>query len=136
MKRILFLMLLGAVLVFIYGYEDSGNSHYPHALGAQEIQDIKDILKQFDSDDIAQGRLIYDKRCNACHGKGVSDEAHVGDSIYLERLAAKGMDALVSNAIHGFNAHPPKGLCMECTDYDIKVAILYMINESILSLNQ
>ena len=136
MKRIIFLILLGAVLVSINGCEDSGNSHYPSALSKQEIQGIKDILKQFDSDDIAQGRQIYDKRCNACHSKGASDAPQVGDTIYLELLAANGIDALVSNTINGFNDHPPKGLCMACTEDDIKVTIIYMINESMISVKQ
>jgi cytochrome c5 len=40
------------------------------------------------------------------------------------------MDALVSNAINGLNAMPPKGLCMTCSDADLKAAVEYMVSQS------
>ena len=37
---------------------------------------------------------------------------------------------MLKNAINGINAMPPKGMCMECSDDEIKDAIEYMVSKS------
>jgi cytochrome c5 len=40
------------------------------------------------------------------------------------------MDTLQANAINGLNAMPPKGLCMACSDEELRAAIEYMVGKS------
>ena len=49
-----------------------------------------------------------------------------GTDAFKER-AAKGEDALVSSAIHGLNAMPPKGGRTDLSDAEIKAAVEYMM---------
>ena len=42
----------------------------------------------------------------------------------------KGLDAVVTNAINGLNAMPPKGMCFDCTDADLRAIVEYMIASS------
>ncbi len=43
---------------------------------------------------------------------------------------SKGNATLVKHAIEGFNAMPPKGMCMDCSDDEIKAAVEYMVEQS------
>ena len=117
MKRSLYLLLLIASVVCLHGCEDSGTTESSE-------------LGKFDSDDVAQGRLIYDGGCNTCHGIGAADAPGISDTLAWAEFAAKGIDTLVNNVKIGINGHPPKGLCLGCTDTDLKIAIIYMISES------
>lgn len=72
---------------------------------------------------------IYNSKCMACHGTGAAGAPKVGTSDWAPR-AAKGIDALLESAKNGLNAMPPRGLCMECSDDDLKGVIQYMIDHS------
>ncbi len=72
------------------------------------------------------GQAVYNKACAMCHAAGVANapKAHDADA-WAPRLAA-GIDAAVASAIAGKGAMPPKGLCMTCTDDELKAAIEFM----------
>jgi cytochrome c5 len=76
------------------------------------------------------GDAVYNASCLACHSAGVAGAPKTGDSAAWAERAAKGMDTLLSNAINGINAMPPKGTCAACSDDEIKAAIEYMLSES------
>jgi cytochrome c5 len=44
--------------------------------------------------------------------------------------AEKGIDTLLTNAIQGVKAMPPKGTCMNCSDEELKATIEYMLASS------
>lgn len=74
----------------------------------------------------------YMASCFACHSTGAAGAPKVGEGFAAEwapRLE-KGMDAVVSNAINGVNTMPPKGLCFNCTDEDLRAIIDYMLETS------
>ena len=48
-----------------------------------------------------------------------------GDAAWEPRMA-KGMDTLVASVTNGFNAMPPRGMCMDCTAEDYKAIIEWM----------
>ncbi len=73
---------------------------------------------------------IYKSKCFACHGTGAAGAPKVGDKAAWAPRIAKGMDTLFQHAKNGFNAMPPKGTCMECTDEQLKSTIEYMISQS------
>ncbi len=77
-----------------------------------------------------KGKEIYQASCFACHGTGAAGAPKLGDQAAWAPRIDKGMDTLMNHAINGFNAMPPKGTCMACSDEDLKAAVEYMIAES------
>lgn len=73
---------------------------------------------------------IYQSKCFGCHGTGAAGAPKVGDAAAWSPRIAQGMDTLLSHATSGLNAMPPKGLCMECSEDDLKGVIEYMVNAS------
>jgi cytochrome c5 len=76
----------------------------------------------------ASGEDIYSKACAACHGSGVAGAPKLGDKAAWQPRIDKGIDALLSTAINGKGAMPPKGACMDCSEDELKSAIEYMIS--------
>ncbi len=73
---------------------------------------------------------VYQTTCFGCHGTGVAGAPRLGDAAAWAPRIAKGMDALLSNTISGVNAMPPKGLCMNCSDDELRTVIEYMVAQS------
>lgn len=76
------------------------------------------------------GEEIYNASCFTCHAAGVAGAPKLGDVAAWAPRIAKGMDTLYTNAINGINAMPPKGLCMDCSDDEIKATVDYMVEKS------
>ncbi|WP_444918767.1 c-type cytochrome [Microbulbifer sp. JMSA003] len=76
------------------------------------------------------GQDIYNASCQTCHAMGVAGAPKFGDAAAWAPRIAKGMDTLYNNAINGINAMPAKGLCMDCSDDEIKAAVNYMVDNS------
>lgn len=72
------------------------------------------------------GADVYGKSCVACHGVGVMGAPKTGDVADWTPRMSQGMDTVLSHAINGFNAMPPKGTCGNCSDEEIKAAIEHM----------
>ncbi len=73
------------------------------------------------------GATVYGTFCIACHGSGVSGAPIKGNADNWAPRIAKGKDVLKDHAINGFNAMPPRGTCMDCSDDEIVAAIDHMI---------
>lgn len=73
------------------------------------------------------GADVYQASCFACHGTGAMGAPKKGDVAAWEPRKAQGMDVLLEHAIKGFNAMPPKGTCMACSDDEIQAAIEFML---------
>ena len=74
------------------------------------------------------GEEVYNASCNACHGAGVAG-APKPVMGFCSRIA-QGEATLVKHAIEGLNAMPPKGMCMTCSDDEIKAAVEFMVEKS------
>ncbi len=72
------------------------------------------------------GKQVFDTSCMSCHASGVMGAPKPGDAGW-ETRKAQGMDVLLQHALEGFNAMPPRGTCMNCSDDEIQAAIDYMI---------
>lgn len=73
----------------------------------------------------------YQSTCYACHGTGAAHAPEVGDVIEWEIRLDKGMDTLLKNTIAGLNGiMPPRGLCTDCSDDNLKAIIEYMLENS------
>lgn len=74
-----------------------------------------------------EGSAVYGMFCTACHGSGVGGAPVTGNAGDWAARIAQGKDVLAEHAISGFNAMPPKGGCMDCSDDEIIAAIEHMI---------
>jgi len=72
---------------------------------------------------------VYTTKCALCHAAGVSGAPKFGTADWSDR-GAKGIDALLATAISGVGAMPPKGLCSDCSDDELKGAIEHMLNSA------
>ena len=70
---------------------------------------------------------MYQGACFACHGTGALGAPKSPDD-WAPRIA-KGKDTLLEHALNGFNAMPPKGTCMDCSDDEISAAIDFMTSK-------
>lgn len=73
------------------------------------------------------GEEIYSSKCTACHATGVLGAPKFGTNEMQLRLDEKGMETLLTHAINGFNAMPPRGTCNDCSDEELQSAIEYML---------
>lgn len=76
------------------------------------------------------GEEVYNGHCAACHGTGAAGAPIFGDAASWQPHIAKGIETLDKHAIEGFNAMPPRGMCMNCSDEEIKNAVQYMVDNS------
>ncbi|SFF58256.1 Cytochrome c5 [Fontimonas thermophila] len=78
------------------------------------------------------GEQVNAKLCAGCHGAGVLGAPKIGDkAAWAARLsAAGGLDALVSHAIRGKNAMPPKGGDPSLSDDEVRAAVEFMLKQS------
>lgn len=74
------------------------------------------------------GEDVYQTSCFGCHGTGAAGAPKLGDATAWEPRISQGMEVLFSHALNGFNAMPPKGTCMSCSDDELKAAIEHMTN--------
>lgn len=78
----------------------------------------------------ANGRVVYDENCSACHNTGVDGAPKLGDTATWQVLLGQhNVDVLVENVLKG-KAHSPNGGCEACTTGEVIEAIKYMISQS------
>ncbi|HEY0823946.1 MAG TPA: c-type cytochrome, partial [Ramlibacter sp.] len=75
------------------------------------------------------GQAVYQQACVACHAAGVAGAPKLGDKAAWAPRLAQGLPTLVTNAIQGKGAMPPKG-GSPAPDADIKAAVEYMVSQS------
>ncbi len=73
------------------------------------------------------GEEVYNTKCTACHATGAAGAPKTGVADDWTDRIAKGMDVLYASAISGLNGMPPKGLCMDCSDDELKAAVDHML---------
>jgi cytochrome c5 len=73
---------------------------------------------------------IYNANCTACHSTGAAGAPRIGHADEWAPRVSKGMDTLYLHAIQGFNAMPPKGMCMNCSDDELHATVDYIIGKS------
>ena len=71
----------------------------------------------------------YQMSCFACHGTGAAGAPLLGEVEVWEEILAKGMEVVMANVINGLNGMPARGLCVSCSDDDLKSLVDYMVNQ-------
>jgi len=77
----------------------------------------------------ADGRMIFQTFCQACHVMGIAGAPKLGDKAAWKPRIAKGGDALLSSVKNGLNAMPPNGACANCSDDQLRSVIEYMVEQ-------
>jgi cytochrome c5 len=72
---------------------------------------------------------LYQGSCFACHGTGAAGAPKLGDAAAWTDRLAKGLDALVSSAIGGIGAMPPRG-GSALDDDQVHSVVEYMMENS------
>ncbi len=76
------------------------------------------------------GEEVYNGTCTTCHASGAAGAPITGSAEQWADRIGKGMDTLYTSAISGINGMPPKGLCFDCSDAELKAAVDYMVESS------
>ncbi|MFJ3046120.1 c-type cytochrome [Herbaspirillum chlorophenolicum] len=79
---------------------------------------------------LQSGEEVFKSTCAACHAAGVAGAPKVGDDGAWKARIAEGYDKLVSHAINGLRAMPPKGGNPDLDDVEIQRTVVYMANQS------
>lgn len=78
--------------------------------------------------DLDAGKETYGRFCFSCHAAGVAGAPKLGDKEAWAPRLAKGLDMLVASTISGVPpAMPARGLCMSCSDLELRDAVAWMI---------
>lgn len=72
---------------------------------------------------------MYQGACFACHGTGAAGAPKLGDAGAWSARLGKGVDALVSSAINGIGAMPPRG-GSSFDDDQIRAVVEYILDQS------
>jgi cytochrome c5 len=78
--------------------------------------------------DLAEGKLVYNSACFACHATGAAGAPKLDDPAAWAPRIAQGRDVLFANSINGKGAMPPKGGRVDLADDAIKAAVVYMLD--------
>ncbi len=70
--------------------------------------------------------VVFNRACGVCHNGQLPMAPKKGDAAAWEPRLKQGMDTLVQHVTNGFNAMPPRGMCMDCTAEDYKATIEWM----------
>jgi cytochrome c5 len=76
------------------------------------------------------GQAVYQQACFACHMTGAAGAPKFGDKAAWAPRIATGKAALMTSALNGKGAMPPKGGQAQLTEDQISAAIDYMVANS------
>lgn len=80
------------------------------------------------SEAVFSAEAAYNQYCAMCHNTGMAGAPKLADADHwTARVADVGIDMVVTNAITGINAMPPRGMCATCSDDDIAQLVDYLI---------
>ncbi|GAB5497720.1 MAG: hypothetical protein PsegKO_00310 [Pseudohongiellaceae bacterium] len=74
-------------------------------------------------------QAVYNRNCMACHMTGAAGAPKLDDDAAWDERLEKGMDAVMANVYNGIGAMPARGLCMDCSDADLRAVVDYMISQ-------
>lgn len=80
--------------------------------------------------DARSGKEVVDAVCAACHATGANGAPRIGDENAWRARAAQGLSGLTRHALEGIRKMPPHGGNPGVTDFEIELAVTYMVNQS------
>lgn len=86
-------------------------------------------MAQADSGEFSP-EAVYENNCAMCHNTGMANAPQPDDADHWNtRLEEAGLDGIVTNAINGVNAMPPRGMCTDCTDDEIRQVVEFIMQD-------
>ena len=79
---------------------------------------------------VRSGEEVVHGVCAACHAAGTNGAPRIGDESAWKARAAQGLTSLTRHAIEGIRRMPPHGGNPGVSDFEIELAITYMVNHS------
>lgn len=76
------------------------------------------------------GEQVFNTACQACHATGAAGAPKVGDKAAWGPRLAQGKPTLYQHALHGIRAMPPRGMCANCSDDEIKAAVDFLVGKA------
>ncbi len=76
------------------------------------------------------GKEVVDAVCTACHATGANGAPKIGDQSAWKPRASQGLTSLTQHAIKGIRQMPAHGGSPGVTDFELELAITYMVNQS------
>ena len=76
------------------------------------------------------GEAIYTTYCATCHTPGLAGAPKLGVAADWSARNAKGLDALLSSATQGLGGMPAMGLCLDCSQDELRDSIEYILANS------
>ena len=76
------------------------------------------------------GKEVVEAVCAACHATGANGAPKIGDENAWQARASQGLTGLTRHAIEGIRRMPPHGGNPGVSDFEIELAITYMVNQS------
>lgn len=77
---------------------------------------------------------IYQTSCALCHTAGIAGAPKLGDAAAWESRLARGVDALIANAINGVQGEtgvmPARGGNVSLSDAEVEAAVRYMLERA------
>lgn len=132
-------MKLSGLLLLGVALSANAISDKQHAAIEERIQPVGQVCLEGDNncgvavavaDGTKSAEDIYNSNCMACHSTGAAGAPKLGDTAAWSGRLDKGIEQVYANAISGFNGMPAKGLCMTCSDDDIKAVVDYIAENS------
>ena len=84
------------------------------------------LLCSFSAQAAQDPEAVFTRSCGACHNGQLPMAPKKGDAAAWEPRLKQGMPPLVKHVPEGFNAMPPRGICMDCTAEDYQAVIEWM----------
>ncbi len=88
-----------------------------------QVEEEKAPAAAFDGS--LDGQMIYDNVCAACHSSGAAGAPKLEAVAWTDRMTG-GIDALVTSAINGKGAMPPRGGRADLSDEQMKAVVEFM----------
>lgn len=79
------------------------------------------------------GAQVVQTQCSKCHQDGLNGAPKIGDRAAWTPRMTKGLDALVSSAVHGHGPMPARGGLADLSDLEIRGAVVHMFNADIVA---
>ncbi|MBL8539652.1 MAG: cytochrome c5 family protein [Betaproteobacteria bacterium] len=76
------------------------------------------------------GKEVVEAVCATCHATGAKGAPIIGNTQAWSKRASQGLTALTGHAIEGIRDMPAHGGNPNVTDFEIKRAVIYMVNQS------
>src|SRR4249920_3489152 len=76
------------------------------------------------------GKEVVEAVCSQCHASGAQGAPRIGDKQAWSKRASRGLSGLTENALKGIRKMPSHGGNQGLSDFEIKRAVAYMVNQS------